>query len=323
MTPYLLAVILSVLCYACKVATDNIETNQSEASSQSSAKTQAILLTQSFDYDPADKNRVTGQYQAQTKITVPQDLASQNKWIMFEGPVLENDVVAYRYYADSRHRFDIYGKLVPDLVMDTVSWQYHDIMDWGADILKVGSSLGMGSPAIYFNDSIYTLSFCDQKEIEVLQSSDTRSTIRTTFKGLTIEDKKIDLIQDWSLAEGEAWSSITLKVMGESLPKGMRFATGFVKHLPEIIQGNNQGIFYAMNWGKQSFHKEGLGMAIMAKAENQPKQIMDDLSHAYYFDNASTEVTYQFMSVWERDKNNVKDTKGMKQLIEKATASLN
>jgi len=42
------------------------------------------------------------------------------------------------------------------------------------------------------------------------------------------------------------------------------------------------------------------------------------MSHAYYFENADKEVTYQFISVWERDRNNVKDAKGFKQLIQKA-----
>jgi len=317
---YIAAILFAILISSCKVQTD---TNEKAApASKSSAKTQALLLTQPFAYDPTDKNRVTGDYKRQTKVTVPQNLAGQNKWIMFEGPVLENDLVAYRYYADSRHRFDIYGKLVSDLVMDTVSWKYHDIMDWGADILKVGNSLGMGSPAIYYKDSLYTLSTCDSKEIEVIENSDSRSMIRTTFTGLTIGDQKFDLEQDWSLAAGEAWSNMTLRIVDGSLPEGMQFATGFVKHLPEIIQGNSQGVFYAMNWGKQSFHKEGLGMAIMANAKNQPKQIMDEMSHAYYFADAPTEVTYQFLSVWERDRNNVKDSKAFKQLIEKATASL-
>jgi len=42
------------------------------------------------------------------------------------------------------------------------------------------------------------------------------------------------------------------------------------------------------------------------------------MSHSYYFENADKEVTYQFISVWERDRNNVKDAKGFKQLIQKA-----
>ncbi len=281
-------------------------------------QTQALILTQPFDFDPADKNKITGEYVSQSKITVPSNLATQSKWIMFEGPVLENDLVAYRYYADSRHRFDIYGKTVSNLVMDTVGWKYHDIMDWGSDILKVGNSLGLGSPAICFKDTLYTLSNCEKKTIEILQTGHNKSTIRTTFKQLNIEGETFDLVQDWSIEKGQPWSEIHLKVINGKLPPGMRFATGIVKLLPEITQGKTSSHFYAMNWGKQSFHKENMGMAILADKKYQPQHLADKLNHAYVFDNGNQEVRYRFLSAWERDKNNVTNANSFRQLVEKA-----
>jgi len=128
-----------------------------------------------------------------------------------------------RYYADSRHRFDVYGKTVSDLVMDTVSWDYHDIMDWGSDILKVGNSLGLGSPAIWYQDSLYTLSTCKGKVIEIVENGNDKSMIRTTFTALDIDGYKFDLIQDWSISSGQPWSEINLKVTNGSLPDKMRF----------------------------------------------------------------------------------------------------
>ena len=154
---------------------------------------------------------------------------------------MENDVIAYRYYADSRHRFDIYGKRVSDLVMDTVSWDYHNIMDWGSDILKVGNSLGIGSPAIYYKDTLYTLSNCEEKTIEILKSDANESTIRTTFMNLKIAGETFDLIQDWTMIAGKPWSEIELKVINGQLPEGMAFATGIVKHLDDIIEGETDG----------------------------------------------------------------------------------
>jgi hypothetical protein len=284
-------------------------------------KTQALLLTQDFPFDSADKDKVTGDYVAQTKITVPSNLATQSKWIMFEGPVLENDLVAYRYYTDSRHRFDIYGKTVHDLVMDTVSWQYHDIMNWGSDVLKVGNSLGLGSPAIWYQDSLYTLSECAEKTIEVIENGDDRSAIRTTFTGLKIGEETFDLVQDWSLAAGEPWSEIHLSVSNGALPEEMYFATGFVKHLPELTIGSTADFAYLMNWGEQSFHHENMGMAILAEKVYQPVSIDDELSHVYIFEKAPQEVRYRFLSVWERDNNGVKDAQGFRQLVEQSTKS--
>lgn len=314
--------LLAITSFSCKNSLSRVDAtfeSQENVSTAKVKKTQAVLLTQPFEFDPTDKNKVTGDYVSSSRITIPQNLATQSKWIMFEGPVLENDLVAYRYYADSRHRFDIFGKLVSDLVMDTVGWKYHDIMDWGSDILKVGNSLGLGTPAIWYKDTLFTLSDCEKKMIEVIANNDTKSTVRTTFKNLNVEGQVFDLIQDWSIKAGEPWSEIHLKVVNGKLPEGMKFATGIVKHLPEIIHGETKESFYAMNWGAQSFHKENMGMAILAAKEYQPEHITDEMSHAYAFYNANEEVRYRFLSVWERDNNKVKNAKGFEQLVQNAS----
>jgi len=280
-----------------------------------SKKTQALLLTQPFEFDASDAHKVTGDYIPRKKLIVPANLPDKHKWIMFEGPTLENDVVAYRFYGDSRNRADIFGKTVPDLVMDTVSWKYHDIMNWGSDILKVGNSLGLGSPAIWYQDTLYTLSDYEEKTIEVLENALNKSTIRTTFKNLNIEGVKFDLIQDWSIEAGQPWTEIHLEVLNGELPDGMSFATGIVKHLPNIIEGETSTYDYAMNWGKQSFHKENLGMAILAEKKYQAESIKNQLSHAFAFKNAKQEVRYRMLAVWERDNNKVKDATAFKELV--------
>jgi hypothetical protein len=284
----------------------------------SEKKTQALILTQDFDYNPDDRNKIAGEYISHKKITVPQNLGTQNKWFMFEGPVLENDLVAYRFYGDSRHRTDIYGKISSDLVMDTVSWDYHDIMNWGSDILKVGNSLGIGSPAIWYQDSLYTLSNCQEKTIEIVESRNDKSTVRTTFKKLSVAGEVFDLVQDWSIEAGQPWSEIHLKVTKGSLPDRMYYATGIVKHLPDIMEGELGDYFYAMNWGQQSFHDENMGMAITVDKKYKPELIKDDLSHAYKFTNANQEVRYRFLSAWERDNNKIKDAIAFKKIVEQA-----
>jgi len=197
-----------------------------------------------------------------------------------------------------------------------VSWDYHDIMDWGSDILKVGNSLGLGSPAIWYQDSLYTLSTCKGKVIEIVENGNDKSMIRTTFTALDIDGYKFDLIQDWSISSGQPWSEINLKVINGSLPDKMRFATGIVKHLPEIIQGESQNTFYALNWGKQSYHNENMGMAIIADKSYAPVHVDDELSHAFAFNNADNEVTYRFLAAWERDSNNVQNSIDFKALVE-------
>ncbi len=289
-------VAVTLICLSLIACKQNGESQANQASDPPRG-TQAILKTQQ-SYDVTTQNQILGDYTRQSKVEVPPTLSGQNKWLMFEGPVLENDKVAYRYYADKRHRFDIYGKKVSNLVMDTVSWDYHNIMDWGSDILKVGNSLGIGSPAILYQDSVYCLESWDSKEIEVITSGGPTSTVRTTFYGLTIGDEKMTIQQDWSLSTGDYASTIKIKRLDGNLPDDMLLATGIVKHLDDfdikVIDGKSIGY----NWGTQSYHQQDLGMAIISDLAYSPRLYLDDLSHVIAFDKSQTGVEYQFLSVW-------------------------
>lgn len=281
-------------------------------------KVQALLLRQPQVYDDATKTKIHAPYRSVQKIEVPKDLSPQNKWVMFEGPVLENDLIAYRFYMDKRHRFDIYGKRVADLVMDTVSWNYHKVMDWGSDILKVGNSLGIGSPAIWYQDSIYTLSEYDQKTVEITEQTHDFANIRTTFKGLSVAGHRFDLIQDWSIKAGEAWCELSLEVVNGQLPEGMHFATGIVKHLEQCETQTHNRQLAAYTWGEQSFHHENLGMAIVIPQHFQPEKVEDADSHTFIMKNASAKAHYRFLAAWERDLTAVKDMGSFVELVKRA-----
>ncbi|MBV6652692.1 MAG: DUF4861 family protein [Mameliella sp.] len=121
-------------------------------------KSQIVLKVQDRPFEPETAREMLADYTHRKSLTVPDDITPQNMWVMFEGPVWENDLVAYRFYMDDRFRTDIYGKKVRNMVMDTVGWGYHDLKDWGSDILKVGNSLGIGSPAIRYQEKTYALS---------------------------------------------------------------------------------------------------------------------------------------------------------------------
>jgi len=285
-------------------------------------RVQAILKVQPVEYDPNDANKITGEYIAKQQMTIPKALSAQNKWIMFEGPVLENDKVGYRYYADYRHRFDIFGKSVSDLVMDTVSWQYHDLMNWGSDILKVGSSLGIGSPAILYQDSIYALEKWDKKTIEILNDTDELATIRTTFHDLVIGDERMTIQQDWSLAAGGYDCTIDLKRLDGKLPIEMKFATGIVSHLEESKESNTAEVYYSYTWGNQSFHKQDLGMAIIADQKYGPTKRLDPMSHITVFDNSQDGVVYKFMAVWADGVGDIKTEESFIKSIEEIVTKL-
>ncbi|MEM6804564.1 MAG: DUF4861 family protein [Bacteroidota bacterium] len=278
-------------------------------------KTQALLLVQDKAYDNEAKSVVSHDYSKLQSLIVPENLAPQNKWIMFEGPVLENQQIAYRFYGDHRHRSDIYAKSVDKLVMDTVSWDYHKIQNWGSDVLKVGNSLGIGSPAIWYEDSLFSFSNYEDKEIKVDIAGGASAKVSFIFKGLTFGEHSLDVIHEWEIRGKGFHTSNTIRILDGELPEGAYFASGIVKHLKDLHTDTQLDHFLAYTWGKQGFHKKNLGMAVMVENEYQPEQIPDPLSHAFIFKNAPKELTYYFLANWEPGNQGAKNKEAFKEII--------
>lgn len=281
----------------------------------SAQKSQAILKVQDKAYDNDAKSEVTHAYKDLQELEVPENLAPQNKWVMFEGPVLENNQIAYRFYGDHRHRSDIYAKSVNKLVMDTVGWDYHKIQNWGSDVLKVGNSLGIGSPAIWYKDSIYSFSAYDHKEIKVDIEGGEKAKFSFIFKGLKIAEHSLDIVHEWEIMEDGFHTTNHVKVQNGQLPEGAYFATGIVKHLEKLYSEESSGHLYAYSWGKQGFHKKNLGMAVAMENSYGPEQIEDPLSHAFIFKNAPQEVKYYFLANWEIGNQGAKSAADFKEII--------
>ncbi|MEM9888094.1 MAG: DUF4861 family protein [Bacteroidota bacterium] len=276
---------------------------------------QAILQIQDKAYDDNSKAKITHPYTPRKKVSVPKNLGPQNKWVMFEGPVLENDKIAYRFYMDSRHRFDIYGKTTPNLVMDTVGWDYHDIMDWGSDILKVGNSLGIGSPAIYLDGEIITFSDFEAHQVEVSKDENDLACIISTFKGLNIKGIKVDVVEEWCLEAGSPAATVSLSVTKGELPDGAVFTTGVVKHLPFATIGESDNKAFLYTWGKQSFHHEDLGMAVLVNKDQDYAFPKNKETHLMTIAPKNGQAQYQFLAAWERDVTGVKHEEAFKKMI--------
>ena len=174
--------------------------------------------------------------------------------------------------------------------------------------------MGIGSPAFYYQDSLYTLSDWESKTIRVDKTKGDQSTIVTTFRGLKVGDKTLDVTEEWSLSKGNFWSEISLRA-SSALPEGMYFATGIVKHLDDLVLGETGSGTYAYTWGKQSFHEQEMGMAVSFSKGFQPKRIEDKLSHTFIFENAKQEVTYKFMAAWSEGIGGVNNVNSFENMV--------
>lgn len=281
------------------------------------SRTQVLLLRQPHEYDENNIKKITGDYQALTKYKVPDNLKPEGYWLKFEGPTWENDLIGYCLYADTRNRYDIFGKKTNTLVLDTVALDYSEIKNWGSDILKVGSSLGIGSPAILMStanypeiprDSLATFEQYASKTIDIIASGPLRSIFRVSFYGLRIGKDTLDLQVDHEMHAGHRWTEVTLTIL-KTTNNNLTFATGLVKHPGALnfVTGQASETFFGYTWGKQSYHEENLGMAVIAPLNQRVRSIVGGFmdSHVILMQPVDGKITYRFMAAWEQEPNGI------------------
>jgi Domain of unknown function (DUF4861) len=188
-----------------------------------------------------------------------------------EGPTWENDKVAFRLYFDTRNGKDIFGKRTAKMLMDTVGVHpqnnYHQLADWGMDILHVGKSLGAGALALQFphkgKDTLMRLGGNEVKEVKYRQIADgpIRGILHLYYKWL-IDGKEVLVKEAISIWGGQFFyeSQVTLT----NAPPQAQLITGiadFNNNEAGQLVGNGVSTLYTH--GNQSENKDALGLAIM------------------------------------------------------------
>jgi Domain of unknown function (DUF4861) len=285
-------------------------------------RAQIVFKHQPEAFDTANPKKITGGYVTEQKMEVPQNISPQNYWFKNEGPTWENDYIGYRFYADARHRFDIFGKKTPKMVLDTIGPEYHDVLNWGADILKVGDALGMAAPAFWSDGRIIPFSEWDSKTIEIVANGPLRSIFKTTFKNLKagnnllIGRNLVDLEQTIEFRAGERFCDVRLNILKTTHPY-IEFCTGIVKH--PSVQSMEIGIahsnFFGYTYGKQSYHGDGLGMAVLIKGDYNPVRVDDSLTYAVRMRMEKKEICYRFLASWALEPNGAKTAQEFEKMV--------
>lgn len=249
-------------------------------------------------------------YEQVDRWEVPADLEPQNTRVAFEGPTLENDVIGFRFYADARHRSDVFGKRVADIVLDTVGWDYHDVGDWGADVLKVGDALGVGAPAVLYEGQLYPFGEASAKTIEVVRDGGDTAAFRFRWEGLDVAGARVDVEQDWWMTPGTYWAGVDLRVTGGALPAGAQLATGIVRHDTAgapAVGTTAAGCAYVATWGPQSYHGDDLGLAVVGHSAAEYVELPGGgpaaaHSHVLAFagEGAARGASYRMVAAWGR-----------------------
>ncbi len=246
----------------------------------------------------------------------------------YEGPGWESEIVGYRLYLDWRNATDIFGKKMRKLVLkevgvhDTVAKDdsYHNMQEWGMDIFKVGSSLGIGSFGMWSSNKVNMVSVTDSVKYNLLKNGPLKSEFTIDYYGWMVDKKKYDLKANISINARCRLSKCVLTVdNAENLVTGLAKYEG-----TNFIQSTNtSGWQYIALYGKQSLADDDLGIAVLYNGKDLIKHTDDKLSYILMLKPYDSKVEYYFTAAWVQEPKGIKNQNEFVRYLDNLLIKLN
>ncbi|MDP4536816.1 glycoside hydrolase family 88 protein [Alkalimonas collagenimarina] len=246
-----------------------------------------------------------------TELTPPPQYTDHSEWIRYEGPGIESDKVGYRIYLDWRNGFDTFGKKTNDLVLQDVGQDgyqsYHEMADWGMDILKVGLTLGAGGYGFWDGEQVQLVSKVGQHHARIHESGPLYSGMQIHYQDWQIAGKTLDLTANFSMTPGSRLVHTRLE-LSDALP---HVAIGLIKHPDtEVIHGpediTGHAWTYVATWGDQSLAGDQLGMALLFKKSTRLQQTEDEHNLVSLIRVPDQTMEYYFLSAWQGEPDGIR-----------------
>jgi hypothetical protein len=259
-----------------------------------------------------------------------------------EGVTWENDKIGFRVYFDCRNVKDLFAKRKPELIADKVHTpgfgSYHDLADWGMDVLHCGSSLGAGGIALLKNDSLFRVGSTDVFEYQKLVEGPVRSIFELRYSGWNVDGENMEAVEHITIYPGKYWfeSDVTVNGCSDDDQIVTGIVTSMLKEEPFEFEAAN---FKCIGThGMQSLNNDELGMAVLVPAAEsgkiarttdinffelgyqtvKAKKFSNIISETYYIGqkcSSGTPAKHYFFSVWGLDKDQWKTEEGFKKYI--------
>lgn len=251
---------------------------------------------------------VGGHFVNVRSLRVPPEHTDHSEFIRYEGPGWESDLVGYRFYLDWRNAIDVFGKKVPKMALHEVGQDgfesYHQMADWGMDILKVGESLGIGSLGMWVDGKAHRVGVTDSVMCEVVLNGPVRSLIRTRYFGWKVGGKSYDLVSELVIVAGSRITTHQVHISAEA----PNVCTGIVKDpSAELLRSGIEGSWaYMATYGRQSLAGDSLGLAVLFRTHDFAGYAEDEYSHVVVLRPESGRLTYAFLAAWEGEPSGIK-----------------
>ncbi len=283
----------------------------SQADTLSTKKTLAELWYKTGGHFEDGKYIGGTEFKKFNSLWVPDECTDHSFFIKYEGPGWESDKIGYRLYLDWRNAIDIYGKKVDSLVLPSVGQDgydsYHQMADWGQDILKVGESLGIGTLGFWDGKKAQRVAETDSVFCKIAEDGYDRSEVQIDYYGWKINNTSVDLNTALSIEAGSRATKYSIGYKGNL----KKLCTGIVKmEKTELIQGTGkEGWNYLATWGKQSLAGDSLGLAVLFRVDQLSDITSDEFSHVVVLNPANNKLEYYFLGAWEQEPGGIKSKK--------------
>jgi hypothetical protein len=245
--------------------------------------------------------------------------------IRYEGPGWESNKIGYRLYLDWRNAIDIFGKKTEAMVLQKVGQDgfdsYHEMQDWGSDILKARKGIGIGSIDRYLNKERLHFYAVDST-IAKVQNKSNESGVKINYYGWKTAEDKIDFTSELSIKPDQRYTKHTIQASKEI--KGI--CTGIVKQKnTEFLkkESANKKWAYIATYGKQSLVPDNLGMAIFYEINTIESLVDAEFDHLLVFKPRTTPTSFYFLGAWEQEDEGIKSKEEFINYLDGKLALLN
>ena len=187
----------------------------------------------------------------------------------------ETDKMGFRDYFDCRKAKDLFGKLTPEMIMDKIgtheSGSYHELSDWGMDVLHVGPSLGSGGLAMFHNDSLYRLGSTDKFEFQLITRGPVRSIFELKSSGWHVDGKTLNAVETITVWAGKYWfqSDVLVSGLSDEAELATGIVTSYLKEKKPFSFTANKEFTAVATHDIQSLNKDYLAMGILLATDSK------------------------------------------------------
>ncbi|HEY8567871.1 glycoside hydrolase family 88 protein [Microbulbifer sp.] len=280
---------------------------EADAAGDAAAKRTQAEISRKVGGEWKEREYLGGSFENVSTLEVPKEHTDHSWYIRYEGPGIESDLVGYRVYLDWRNGFDIFGKSTLAPVLQNVGQDgfdsYHEPSDWGMDILKVGSAVGVGGYGFWDGEKVIRVSDVQDWRAEITENGDLYSAFKIDYLGWKpVEGVQTDLSAQLSMHAGSRLVEVNAKT-SEELDN---MIAGIVNHPgTELIVGDmditGHAYTYIGTYGAQSLDGANLGMAVLAKRKAIDEVTRDEHNQVAILKPADKEIQYYFVAAWANE----------------------